>query len=85
MFNKNYTTWVKENIKPIDFEVVDRAVEWKWDAIEEASKQGHPEVVLVTQTTASRCAHWPLRMHCGWLRFRSEAFQVFAVAFKQAQ
>lgn len=55
VFNKDYLKWTSENIKAIQYEALPGAYLSRWDAVLEAVGSGRPEVVMVTQSTVSRC------------------------------
>lgn len=56
VFNPEYIKWVEDNIKDIDYVRKASAMSLKWDAMTDVDLQESPVVVMVTQTTVSRCA-----------------------------
>jgi hypothetical protein len=56
VFNEEYIQWMADNIKPMQYEIFRSAFESRWDSVMSGAREGRPEVVLVTQSTVSRCA-----------------------------
>ena len=55
VFNPDYIKWVGENIREIDYVRKPGAMSLKWDTLTDGDLQESPVVVMVTQTTVSRC------------------------------
>lgn len=55
VYNPDYIKWVEENIREIDYVRKPGAMSLKWDALTDVDLQANPVVVMVTQTTVSRC------------------------------
>jgi hypothetical protein len=56
VFNKDYLEWVRNNIHAVTYDTLPSAFESRWQSLSLAAAEGQPEVVMVTQTTVSRCA-----------------------------